>query len=71
MAKEKSNFMFPINSEHSEWEQELGMTKREYFAAKAMHGIIISSLNGVPENSRISTLTAVQWADDLISALNE
>jgi len=39
MAKKESDFMYPISaSDDKGWEQELGMTKREYYAAKAMQG---------------------------------
>lgn len=40
MATTKSDYVFPITPQDNDWEQELGMTKREYFAAKVLQGAI-------------------------------
>jgi hypothetical protein len=46
-----------------------GLTKREYFAAKAMQGVMSSSIHGVPVNFKRGAEIAVEWADELIKAL--
>jgi hypothetical protein len=48
---------------------EEGITKREYFAALAMQGIIAKP-NTLGENSKIAAV-AVDMADALIDALNK
>ena len=75
MAKEKSKFMFPISPTESEgWEQQLGITKREYFAAKALQGLMVQSIPG-EHNSNLEkwnnerAIFAVNMADALIKAL--
>lgn len=45
-----------------------GLTKREYFAAKAMQGLIASR---EPYKGKDLTQTAVKKADQLIEALND
>ena len=58
--------VFPQNVEHPDGSVTcLGLTKREYFAAMAMQGLLA--------NPNISCVTsdAVLYADKLISALNE
>ena len=47
-----------------------GLTKREYFAAMAMQGLIANAPNGHLSNSKQGCELAIQWADDLITALN-
>lgn len=47
-----------------------GMTKREYFAAKALQGYIAAGGNGMPEPEQLA-LYAVTAADALIKALSE
>lgn len=58
--------MFPISPKEGAWEQELGMTKREYFAAKAMQGLLSGGFNMYEDVAG----TAVDFADQLINALN-
>jgi len=57
--------MYPISPKEGSWEQELGMTKREYFAAKAMQGLLAGGFN-IHEDA---AGTAVVFADQLIEAL--
>lgn len=45
-----------------------GLTKREYFAALAMQGLM-ASITTLPSNKNIEKM-AVQMADDLIKQLN-
>ena len=75
MANKESKFMFPINPQDgNSWEQELGMTKREYFAAKALQGLMVQSIPG-EHNSNLEkwnnerAIFAVNMADALIKAL--
>lgn len=56
-----------------------GLTKREYFAAMAMHGIISNSLamnsnsknKSLDEVIELVSMTAIEHADALITALND
>jgi len=48
----------------------LGITKREYFAAAAMRGLILSACPTIQEAEMYSK-AAVEYADKLICALNE
>ena len=68
-----------MNNEHT------GLTKREYFAAMALQGILANSSNshpdimGVNANSQergfiassMATKQAVQYADDILNRLEE
>jgi hypothetical protein len=67
---------FPISQEETYSLEEgvniyYGLTKREYFAAKAMQGVMSSSTHGVPENTKRCAEIAVEWADELIKALEQ
>lgn len=46
-----------------------GITKREYFAAMAMQGILAGRMDAIP--SEIVLISAVEHADVLIEALNQ
>ena len=48
-----------------------GLTKREYFAAMAMQGLISNAPNGHLSNSKQGVELATDWADALITALNQ
>ena len=50
---------------------ENGLTKREYFAAIAMQGLIMNAPNGHLSNSHEGVQLATQWADALIIQLNK
>ena len=77
MAKEKSDFMYPIRSTtQGSWEQELGMTKREYFAGQAMQGLSTQCISGnhnsnAENRNEEKAIHAVALADALIKALNK
>lgn len=47
-----------------------GLTKREYFAAMAMQGLIANAPDGHIGNSIEGSQLATQWADSLITSLN-
>jgi hypothetical protein len=52
-----------------------GLTKREYFAAMAMQGIITADLESekdasLPASSVVTAALSVKYADSLIAALN-
>jgi hypothetical protein len=51
-----------------DYKQE-GLTKREYFAAMAMQGVISNSWEGL-QNPLITAQYAVKYADELIDVLN-
>lgn len=56
---------------NGEWDNgHAGLTKREYFAAKAMEGYIAAGSSGMPDAKNIATL-AVETADRLIYELNK
>ena len=60
---------FPNDFEHEEsLNIETGLTKREYFAAVAMQGLLASDLNTSVEDFSIRS---VEFADALINALNK
>lgn len=51
-----------------------GLTKREYFAAMAMQGLLSTNGSYFPDTQFVGELTAkasVKYADALIKALNE
>lgn len=48
-----------------------GLTKREYFAAMAMQGIIANNHHGPDEYVKQAAREAVQYADALIEQLNK
>ncbi len=53
--------------DHTGHTPSTGVTKREYFAAMAMQGFIISDL---PLSEKEASERSVKMADDLIKALN-
>lgn len=60
----------PNDSAFAHWSptgQQAGLTKREYFAALAMQGLLAMD----DDYHRNADLKAVEWADLLIAALNE
>lgn len=65
---------FPI---HPDWrsindKSDLGITKREYFAAIAMQGLIASGYyNNNQEGIRGNVSKSLEYADELIKQLNE
>ena len=71
MAKTESKFMYPISPKEGAWEQELGMTKREYFAAKAMQATDLEKYADKYGNKWADEVAkdSVSMADALISAL--
>ena len=62
---EPSNFAFPYHDPADTWLEE-GLTKREYFAAMAMQGILA---RGSFSRGFVAK-HAVDYADALIDALN-
>jgi len=66
----KLSAMPQLHTIDGNWEKEpiakyAGVTKREYFAVKAMEAMIISS----PQQKESLCATAVEYADGLLSAL--
>ena len=57
---------YPITNRVLEW--QVGLTKREYFAAMAMQGILADHTRSLGKDIAID---AVKMADHLIKALNE
>jgi hypothetical protein len=62
-------FPFPIN--HSDICVIKGLTKREYFAAMALQGLLASSWQKVNPSSEFLGKMCTNAADNLIKALNE
>lgn len=48
-----------------------GLTKREYFAAMAMQGIIANAPNGHLSNSTEGSRMVIQWADAVLAELEK
>lgn len=48
---------------------EPGLTKREYFAAIAMQGLIIAH-SAQSNTQSVDVALAIEWADELLNALN-
>jgi len=69
MTVDPKDNAFPIfNREGEVYFSQSGLTKREYFAALAMQGILANDL-GQPSYNAVATM-AVLSADALIAALN-
>ena len=71
MAQIKSRFVFPISPQEGDWEQELGITKREYFAAMAMQGLIANAPINNLSNYKEGVSLAIEWSDELLKQLEE
>ena len=71
MAQIKSRFVFPISPKEGDWEQELGITKREYFAAMAMQGLIANAPINNLSNYKEGISLAIEWSDELLKQLEE
>lgn len=57
--------------DHVRQYSSMGLTKREYFAAMAMQGIILNHASTRSDSQEQAGLTAVEYADFLILALNK
>ena len=71
MAKKESEFVYPISPKEGSWEQELGLTKREYFAAIAMQATDLekySIMHGDKWAFRVA-IDSILMADTLIDML--
>ena len=68
MQTRKDDNVFPYQFEEEDGSEiyEPGLTKREYFAAMALQGLLSTS-KALPDNAEI---IAVKMADELIKALN-
>jgi len=69
---------FPLVVKHTEHEDFDGLTKREYFAAKAMQGLMTTLIPTADyqlcqnyENVKYMADLAVSAADELLEALNK
>jgi len=69
-----TGFSIPGSDKHG-WAPETvtGLTKREYFASMAMQGLLSNDEHIKDESAypKITGKMAVQYADELIKALNE
>ena len=63
----------PIIEQHGDgsWQTHVGMTKREYFAATALQGILSMSQKWPINGIEVAAKNAVKLSDALIKALNE
>ncbi len=74
MSKDKSNTAFPAGGDA--WSNgTLGLTKREYFSAMALQGLISSGQMGLSDGSwtyqNLYSNIAVEYADALIKELEK
>lgn len=70
MSTEPNESMHPIADNVLTWDK--GLTKREYFAAMAMQGILSDRDNqGYTWNYEAMAADAVKMADQLIQQLNQ
>lgn len=67
---EQSAFGFTIANEQSH-QIEFGLTKREYFTAMAMQGLISNAPNGHLSNTKEGVQLALSWADETLKQLEE
>jgi hypothetical protein len=51
--------------------QLFGLTKREYFTAMAMQGLISNAPNGHLSNTKEGVQLALSWADETLKQLEE
>jgi hypothetical protein len=73
MNKETGGSAFPMpmtmmTAEHVVNEPEFGMTLRDYFAAKAMHGILTDPRSDVAGNYEATAEFAYRIADAMLKA---
>lgn len=67
MKRQPQNSVFPIIGDHH---QSIGLTRREYFAAKAMQAFINHEYYG-NKGDEITAQLSVDMADALIKELNK
>jgi uncharacterized protein YegJ (DUF2314 family) len=67
---EKPAFQCSVGMTTSEIE-EMGLTKREYFAGQAMVGIIANAPNGQLSNSKEGVELVIKWTDELLKQLEK
>lgn len=69
MAKTDSNYAFPITPQDGSWEQELGMTKKEYYIGQILSGNIGGLANSPDPKS--CAKYAIELANEVISQLKK
>jgi len=62
-------FMIGADYAGNDLDLKVGLTKREYFAALAMQGLIAADTTCIPFRSKTGKV-AVEFADALVTALN-
>ena len=70
MTNDNSGPAFPFTEMHTHgnpYTQWKGMTMRDYFAAKALQGLLAAWTHGVPESEAIAQ-AAYSYADDMLKA---
>lgn len=67
----KTNANDPINPVLVDGTGDSGLTKREYFAAKAMQGLLSDKGSYFPDERELWVCAAVKFADALIAELNK
>ena len=67
--KNSEETAFPLIFENQDF--HLGLTKREYFAAMAMQGILSNSKTGIQSDRWTVPVDAVRYADELLKQLEE
>ena len=67
--KNSEETAFPLIFENQDF--HLGLTKREYFAAMAMQGLIANAPINNLSNYKEGVSLAIEWSDELLKQLEE
>jgi len=63
-----TTYMDQVNGTGEMYCDNLGLTKREHFAAMAMQGFITAGFAGMPDDSKIVSMS-VRYADEILAEL--
>jgi hypothetical protein len=63
--------VFPMTMEAFQLQAQIGLTKREYFAAIALQGLLTKYTLNNPEDQQIICKMAAELSNELINSLNE
>jgi hypothetical protein len=67
----KEHYAFPVEVNKNYYYFHAGLTKREYFAAMAMQGLLANSFRSPTSYIESNAEYAVNYADALIAELNK
>jgi hypothetical protein len=71
ISYESQSCAFPVPEKHISEHTEYGLTKREYFAAMALQGLLANSFRSPTSYIESNAEYAVNYADALIAELNK